>query len=519
MAKIESKGKSYKSVISIDSESLIAYRYDNNELNIDKADKFVKDNFYISSIASKDIINTQLNISKSIADDDIQDAIELKVYDDLGLDPAVEYNIIHIEDIENQEKDRVFDVYVIKLDKLHSNFTGVVKKIKYVDYIAIPFFLPKALYNRNLLESDSVDCFIYFQKNDAFLSIYENGEHLYSKSLRYSLLLIYEKFCESVGERVDEEDFFTLITNEGLKNSNITQQQHLMKLFGEIFLYINDVVAFARRQKKIEHIDRIYIGSEVGQIVGVDDYSKNYLGVQSQEFNFSIAINTKEWYVDQVQMMMILTALDYLEDPEEKLNLSIIKRPPPFLKRASGQIITALGASLILSFAYPAYNVGSAYMWDMDRLRLKTILDEIRPKAERLRTEHKELDTKIKDNNNIKKERNTQLVYREEILKEIHRKKVQYDLKAEILSELFDFLHRDRVKIDKITGENKIFILDLKAKEDRYITQLIKALVQLKKYKVHTKKIENSNPQKDEKKEDEIIDEYIYKSELKLELK
>ncbi len=523
MAKeIVSKGKSYKSIISINPDDLTSYKYDNNELSVYRASKFIKENFYISCLAPKDIISTRIEISKSIPDEDVKDAVELKVYDDMGLDPAVLYKIIYLEDVNNASKERLFDVYVVKLEKLSSNFEGVVGKIKYVDYISIPFFLPASLYKKNLLEPEFVDCFIYFQKNDAFLSIYDNGNHLYSKALRYSLEVIYEKFCESIGERIDEDEFFNLVTNDGLKSTNITQQQHLMKLFGEIFLYINDVIVFAKRLYKIEHIDNIYIGSEVGKIVGVEEYSRNYLGVESKDFNFSIAINTKEWYVDQIQVMMILTALDYLEDPEEKLNLSIIKRPPAFLKRASGQIITAFVVSVVLSFAYPAYNIIYAYGLDFDKERLNNILDEIKPPADKLRGEHNRLKSQIESAKKTKTGLLDDLKYREKILNEIHRKKVQYNLKSEILSQLFRFLNIYKVKIDKITGDRESFVLSVKAKEDRYITQFIKALVKIGRYNVHTEKIENSDPEQNTKnkdiKIDEVFDEYIYKSEVILKL-
>ena len=64
-----------------------------------------------------------------------------------------------------------------------------------------------------------------------------------------------------------------------------------MQLFGEIFLYINDVLVFTKRSYNIDVIDRIYIGSEIGTFSGIAEYGKSYLGLESYEFNFSMAIN------------------------------------------------------------------------------------------------------------------------------------------------------------------------------------------------------------------------------------
>lgn len=62
-----------------------------------------------------------------------------------------------------------------------------------------------------------------------------------------------------MGERVDEEDFYKLLTNEGLRTSNNHYQQSLMQLFGEIFLYISDVLVFTKRTYNIDVIDKIYL--------------------------------------------------------------------------------------------------------------------------------------------------------------------------------------------------------------------------------------------------------------------
>lgn len=515
------KKSEFNSIISINPVDLKAYKYDNTELNLHKLTKFDKNNFYISYLSAKDVISTQIDISRSIPDEDISDAVELKVYDELGLDPAIEYKIIHIEDIDNPSKERVFDVYVIKQEKLTSNFEQVIDKINYIDYITPSFFLPKSLYKKNLLDANTIDCFIYFQKEDAFLSIYDNGEHLYSKSLRYSLMVIYEKFCELMGERVDEEEFFNLITNEGLKSSNITHQQHLMKLFGEIFLYINDVIVFAKRLYKIEHIDRIFIGSEVGQIIGVEEYSRNYLGVESKEFNFSIAINTREWYIDQIHVMLILTALDYLEEKDETLNLSIIKRPPPFLKRPSGQIITTFFASIILALIYPGFQLGYAKYFDIQRAWKEKQYNEKHKIEMDLKAKLTKLG-KEKQNivNSIIKEEN-ELNYRATILQKIHSKKVNYNLKAKVLVDFFNYANDNRVKILAINTKERDFELHVASADDKQITQMIKEIVDDKIYNVSTDLIStieelksNGDRGSKDKKSDTFKTKYKYRSTL-----
>jgi hypothetical protein len=354
----KNKKQSFSEIVSIDPISLQSYKYAKNEIQPTRLEKVNKNSFIISYIQSKDVISATVDISRNIPDSDLRDAIEIKVYDELGLDSAVEYSITYLETETNDTKNRIFNVFVIDASLVGSQLSEIKKKTNYIDYVTTAPFLISSLYQKALLDSEGTDCFVYFQKNDAFLAIYKGGEYLYSKSLHYSLTELTEKFCELIGERIDEEDFYKLLTTEGLKSTNISYQSFLMQLFGELFLYINDVIVFAKRSYDIENIDKIYIGSEVGMFIGVDEYAKSYLGLESYEFNFSIAINSKEWYVDQIHILMALTSQVYFENKDDKLNFSTFKRPPPFRERPVGKLIGVIAASIIISIAYPAYQFG-----------------------------------------------------------------------------------------------------------------------------------------------------------------
>ena len=317
MTKPEDKRYSSE-IVSIDPLSLVSYAYSKNEIKLHKLDKSNKNSFFISYIQTRDVISSTIDISRNIPDSDLKDAIEIKVYDELALDSSIEYAITYLETDSKDSKNRSYNVFIIDLGLVTSKLSPIKDKTHYIDYVTTAPFLVKALYRKNFLEPEGTHCFVYFQKTDAFLAIYKGGEYVYSKSLHYSLKEINEKFCELIGERVDEEDFYKILTNEGLKSSNSVYQQNLMQLFGEIFLYINDVLVFSKRSYNIDVIDRIYIGSEIGTFSGIAEYGKSYLGLESYEFNFSIAINSKEWYIDQLHILMMLNAQMYMENPDDR---------------------------------------------------------------------------------------------------------------------------------------------------------------------------------------------------------
>ena len=490
MAKKENK-QSFSEIISIDPTSLQTYKYAKIEMKLVNIDKLKKDSFFISYIQSKDVISTNIEISRNIPDSDLRDAIEIKVYDELGLDSAIEYTITYLETEASDTKNRAFNVFAIDSSVTNQQLSNIKKKTGYIDYVTTAPFLISSLYKKGLLEPETTDCFVYFQRNDAFLVIYKGGEYLYSKPLHYSLTQLNEKFCELIGERVDEEEFFKILTTEGLKSTNVTYQSFLMQLFGDLFLYMNDVISFTKRSYNIDHIDKFYIGSEVGTLIGIDEYAKSYLGLESHEFNFSITINSKEWYVDQMHILMVLSAQIYLEEKDDSLNFSIFKRPPPLKDRPVGKLLGVMAASLFLSSAYPAYQYGYAQFLQIKTDKAQEKYHKINAEANQIRAKIAKLKQDKAKINALVKQESEKLEFRKKLLTQMHNKKIAYPMKALILTELIKISNKYNSKISLIEYNDHKMKLNIQNKDEKKITEFITELTKLKKYKISTDKIEN----------------------------
>lgn len=486
----KTKEQNYSEIISIDPISLQSYKFAKNEIKPHRLEKSDKNSFFVSYIQSKDVISATVDISRNIPDSDLQDAIEIKVYDELGLDSAIEYRITYLETETNDQKNRVYNVFVIDASLVSEQLSEIKKHTHYIDYVTTAPFLISALYKKALLETENTDCFVYFQKNDAFLAIYRAGEYLYSKSLHYSLTELTEKFCELVGERIDEEEFYKLLTTEGLKSTNISYQSFLMQLFGELFLYINDVIVFAKRSYHIESIDRIYIGSEIGMLVGADEYAKSYLGLESFEFNFNIAINSKEWYVDQLHILMGLAAQVYAEDKDDKLNFSTFKRPPPLKERPVGKLLGVLISSIILSSGYPIYQYGHSQYLKIQTTSASNEYKKVNREANIIRGKIAKLRKDRAKVVSLVKQETEKLDFRKKLLTEIHKKKTEYSMKAHILVDLINISNSYKSKIDLIEYIDGNIKLSIKNRSEKKITEFIEELTQLNKYKITTDKIE-----------------------------
>ena len=430
-------------------------------------------NFITSYVSNKDIITTKVNVSRSIPEEDVADILDIKAYEELGLDQANSY-IISSHEIEDAGEERAFHLFVAEPEALDEYFLPIKQQTKYIDLVIPAPLLYQPLYTKEILQDNNTHCFVYFTRNDASVTLYQDGKYLYSKSIDFSLEQIYDKYCELIGEKVLEEDFYTILESEGLKTTNNDYQQNFMKIFGEVFITINDIIIYAKRAFNLDTIDQMFIGSEKGPIIGLDDYSENYLGLHSTDFNFNYNVNNEEWYTDQLQYLMLLSSFEYMENEEAFVNLSSYPRPPSFVNRASGQFIISTFAAISLSLAWPLINLVGSYVNDAKIYALNIENNKLNKESTKYkniigekRKTIKKLDTKI---GSLAKTYNGKT----KTLTAIYDKKVNYKLKSGLFHTIAAELTKFNVHVDNINTKDDTLFISLVSLDDRKFTELIK---------------------------------------------
>lgn len=449
---------------------------------------FKKEQYAVSFLNTKGFISTLIGISKNIPDDDIYDALENKVYEELALDMAVEYHIKYIEAIHrSSEGDRFFHVFVVDPLTLEQDYTQVVSSIKYIDQIVPVPLLIKSLYVKEIIDSSDVHCFIYFQENDAFFCIYNEHEFVYAKSLKFSLKQMHERFCELLGEQIDLSSFERILSNEGLNTPNPDYQKNFIKLFGEIFLHISDVMTYAKRAYDIKKFDEIFIGTGVGSVTGLDEYAQTYLGLKTTAFDFNYGFNTNGVKVDQIHQLMHLYGR--LEaDERYDCNFTIFHRPPPFAKRDSGRLILVIAASLAAALLYPGVYWGLSYVEEFHHAVLTKEYETVhQEKMEREAIVNLKIANKNAAQALLDEQRNA-YKQKQDTLVQVHEKKVNYPMKSKIMADFTRSFNQYHVQLKSITyGEDlnntKTFTFGLTSSNTQDITALLKHLTDIKRDK------------------------------------
>lgn len=469
----KSSESSVRNIITINAYTDKYYQYKANSFKPLKKLSYNTSNFNTSYLSNKDMINTTISLSRSIPEEDIADILDIKAYEELGLDHASEY-IISSREVESSGEEREFNIFVAEPHVLEEHYLPVKNQTKYIDLIVPAPLLYTVLYKKEILQDRGTHCFMYFTQKDAFVTLYKDGKFLYSKSIEFSLDQIYDKYCELVGEKVDEKEFFSILESEGLKTTNNDYQQNLMKIFGEVFITINDIIIYAKRAFQVETIDQMYIGSVRGPIVGLDEYSQNYLGLQSADLTFNYHVDNDEWYTDQLQYMMLLSAFDYLEDETSLVNLTMFPRPPSFVNRAGGQFLIATFAAVFVGLLYPLiYLTGSytndakIYVLNIENNKLQTETDKYKKILGAKKNEIGILDGKID-------KLSTEYSAKTKTLKAIYDKKVKYRLKSGIFHAIADELTKFDVNVEMLSSKDDTLWVSLVSSSDRKLTELIK---------------------------------------------
>ncbi len=481
--------KNASSIVAINKVTQTIFGLSENEVfehDFSKANRAKET--YVSYIPYKDIMTATVEISRSVEDADLLDAIVVKVYEELGLDTALDYKITYSEVIGAGGDDRIFNVFVVDNAKLTSEFDAIAARTNYIDYVAMAPFLYEGLYNRGVLTRDGIDCFIYLQRDDAFLVVYQNGEYFQSRQVRYNLKFLHEKYVELVGSRVDEESFYRLLSKQGVNLENPTERDYMIQIFDDMFYYINDVLNGISKIYNV-NIQNVYIGTDIGKIPAIEVFVENNLKLRYKDFNFNVAINAKDYPLTQLDILMFLVGQDYLVTKDDDHNYSPFMRPPPLTQRSTGKLIGYMLLGCLLGAAYPAYNFGYGYYNNMVANDKTSEYKGLEEKMGPARDESARLDKETKEVNAQAAKSGKELNDRRKLINAILDKKNNYAMKGVSIFELTNMVVKNKGNMVRIGDENRTLTVQVRTKNDKQMTELLEDISKKEVYGVDTKTI------------------------------
>ena len=504
------KRRAVPTIIAVDNYNSTISKFDGGKFSRVSKLKRAKNDVVISYIANRDLIIEQIELSANLPQEHIKDIITDKAYEELRLDPAIEYEVYPVKTAIKSDMVK-YQAIIADVNSIKKSFLNLAKKVRYIDYLIPAPLLYKSLYKERYLDDSSTDMFVYFGDYDSFITFYHKGEFLYSKSINYSLSQIYDKFCQLAQEvPLTKEQFRDMLATYGLKADNKAHRELLIKVFNECFLIINDIMIYLKRSYDINKIKKAFVGFSWGYTDGIEVFFKNYLNMSSKPITTAYSKDDPRVAIDPIHSLMRLSATDLEKEALELPNLTPFPKPKPFLQRPAGKIIlTFIGISLLglVPSAYE-YVIGASY--NGKNLILKKKERRLTSEANRYKKLLAKKDEEIKSLDKaidaISKEYNQ----RKGEMTKVYNKKFNYSLRSEQLTLLTDILKKYEILSSNISIVNDEYFVSVESESEKKITTFVKEVVKDFNKNIESINIEEISFDKDEK---------IYKGVLKVKFK
>lgn len=465
------------SIVTVDIYNNTQYRYYHNRFTQLKKIKLSRNDTLITYIANKDLVIEPIELSSNIPQESVENVIVDKVYDELRFDPAVEYDITPIKTTLQGNRIKYQTIIVGKND-LKKLLAPLQKRTKVIDYVIPAPLLYKTLYQNRTIDSSGSDMFIYFGDYDSFITFYHKGEYLYSKSIKFSLENMYDRFCQ-LAQKVpmSKEEFRKFIAKDGLKSSDDTKRELLVRVMNECFLTINDILIYTKRAYDIGDIKKAYVGFAWSSDESMEPYVKNYLNIGASAMSALYAKDLEAQNIDPVHVLMALSLKAIETGIASVPNLTLYPKPKPLMQRESGKILSTVLGIVFLFMVPIIYDLIVGSITNTKNLVLQKEEMKVTAKAQHYkktlkakREELKALEVAAAKVEKIYQKKKGEVT-------QVYDKKFHYAFRSKQLALLTRLLKEYDLQSRWLTILDTEYAIELESKDSNKITAFIKTLI------------------------------------------
>ncbi|MRI58257.1 MAG: hypothetical protein C6H99_01990 [Epsilonproteobacteria bacterium] len=425
----------------------------------------------------KDLIALTFVFPKSLDEERLGLEVELRMYNEGGLDLAQAYEIHYIKYPHQFKDEWVVEAFAIPQKLLQERFNETVQKIGFIDCLYPKFITYTAAYDEH---HASTDVIFYLGEEESFGAIYQNGHYIGHRALD-SLKEISKKLGMELLR------LKSLLISKGLVlDGDEDRIGSIREIFLENVQKIVQAINYKANFFPLERIDRIVIDFEGQNIPGLGEVFKEF-GIQGElkEVPFSCCgFGPKE--------SSLAVEARYIQRCEP-LNFSIFPRPKPL----GGYFVTRL--AMVAAIALAAMGAGYWYLVG----KLERMQEQIAYKRALIAKIDQQSRAKLKELKKLQ-ERHKQL---QEQLRLLYESKVALEdtidavpliehakeVRQKMMNDVVEALSRHRLKTSSIdqNGSKEVVVRLLsKDRQKEAIAKFMEDLIQ-KGYKdVHTSKIE-----------------------------
>lgn len=412
-----------------------------------------------SRVLYNDIIIHSFKVSSSIPEIELQTMVEIKIYEEAGLDLQKQYKIIYIKKELELSDTALIEVFAIEQTKTKTTLHEVLKNEKYIDFLALPFLSFSTLYTHKILAPQN-DLFVHISHNEAFLALYKDGHYISTKSILNFEDMI--KRLKRDGIELGLESFQKLLIEKGLDAASYDDKESyvfiaLQTLFLEIFTKINDIVMYNRNVFGFDSIDRIFMNAGNARIKGLRAFLLSFGYTDTRLHDFKLFKNCSS--ENLLGSIVASYAWDQINSQNAD-NITFLVRPPLFLKTEFGKLVMLSVAFVLIASLYPLYLSLDIYQLQAEHTSLVAQNEAIKKTSSQLNAELAKIKNDVK---NILKTKDEQAKSLENIatsIDELHEIKLSSKTYVDFVADVNGLLREYNLMVRSIEqkGSSKMVI-------------------------------------------------------------
>jgi hypothetical protein len=320
---------------------------------------------------------------------------ELKMYDEIGLDPTKVHKIGFITKEATLDGITLVESYAIDSENFKSSHTKALEDAgaKHIDFLVLPLLSFETLYTNDIITKNN-DLFIVIEEDEAFGLFYKDGHYISSKKIfslsdmvkdleTHKISMTVKKLKETLIDKGLERGKYEMMEFELYEYISTTFSNFLSKL-SSIAMHNRNVYGFSS-------VERVFISIDGKSINALDEQLK----INFPDSNI-LSLNFFDEQLNLLDMLAASYACDKYSEDDMSHNFSMYERKLPFFKSEVGKLsISSIAAILIMS-SYPVYLQYNIESLSLDNQDLQTRLSEVSRASSKLKKEDKKIQSEIK---------------------------------------------------------------------------------------------------------------------------
>jgi len=339
------------SIVLINHDKELFYCED-NKCNV--LDKRIKHESIVAILDPKKVITHSFKVPLDISKEELQLEVEMKLYDEAGLNASDDYKFDYLIKEKNiEETENMVEAFAVKVKDIEAEYGSYTQKLKHIDLITVPYVTFQGLYERKYLEPKN-DVFIQLDKDFAFIVLCLEGKYIYARPIS-DLNILSSGIDKEYG--LDADSYIELLRTKGLDESAYGEDEKelfeiIQSQFQSVYNRINDTVMYNRNIFGFEKADRIFIDCASGWVKGIDTFFREMMFEQAQILSLKESIPLQWDVLNATDTIVAQYAMLHLHI---RPNLTIYSRKKPLHQTFLAKLVYTGAVTTLLVSAYPLY--------------------------------------------------------------------------------------------------------------------------------------------------------------------